>query len=132
MRKILFRGKRVDTGEWVYGYLSKTRNIEERPAELRLCIDYEEKGVMCSSIIIPETVGQYTGLTDIKGKMIFEGDILSGSWKKKLVVYFDECYLQFRVQEIGSCFCQDISYYGIDKIEIIGNIYNNPELIEVK
>ena len=57
MTKDFYRGKRVDNGEWVYGYLSKTRNIEERPAELKLCIDYEENGVMCSSIIIPETVG---------------------------------------------------------------------------
>lgn len=64
----MFRGKRVDNNEWVYGFLSKSRGNNHF---LSLCIDHEENGVMLSSIVEPETIGQYTGLTDKNGKKIF-------------------------------------------------------------
>ena len=140
MREILFRGKKIDNGEWVYGFLSKSRDVK---GKLSYCIDYEEKEVMCSSIVFPETVGQYTGLTDKNGKKIFEGDILrlkrfgNIEWGK---IVFNTNVAEFefwRKVTVGAygekatrkenlcAFTAATSY-----VDIRGNIHDNPELLE--
>lgn len=134
MKEVLFRGKIVDTNEWIQGSL--VRAID--------CFDEDEKFFIIPEDAIyyhygefdvvkevrRETVGQYTGLTDKNGKKIFEGDILKGCWKMIFEVYYDDCLLQFRVKTIDG-FNKDIDYYGYPhQIEVIGNIYDNKELLK--
>lgn len=150
MREILFRGKRVDNNEWVYGFLSKSRGNNHF---LSLCIDHEENGVMLSSIVEPETIGQYTGLTDRNGTKIFEGDIIKAYFKPqnfenppyaigsvifengtfKVVVHVSKKSIEYKVFEKEDIAAYSIEHNFLDRyyvLEVIGNIHDNPELAE--
>ena len=128
MREILFRGKRVDNNEWVYGFLSKSRGNNHF---LSLCIDHEENGVMLSSIVEPETIGQYTGLTDKNGVKILEGDIVRYSGEKHIVVFEtrgETGYFGIKIDHLETWgFCLSVP---AKLMEVIGNIHDNPELAE--
>lgn len=129
MREILFRGKRTDNGEWVEGDLIQNVDclkIREQEKSIRkIAKSYE---------IDLETVGQFTGLLDKNGKKIFEGDIVLGLFLfdmsiNAVVKFRDGAFgLEWRRGEIiefnaFTSLC-NITY------EIIGNIYDNPELLE--
>ena len=139
MREILFRGKRVDNGEWVIGdgiHYPKSQNWKGT-----CWIDGMQERANDWVQVVPETVGQYTGLTDKNGTKIFEGDIVEivtvdRKEKRKFVVEIGEC---LETNEEVCCYAVYHRFFGtpitfpinhIDLTEVIGNIHDNPELIE--
>lgn len=129
MREILFRGKRIDNGEWVYGNLNYG-TIEIKSIKGSYYISDFDVNPWDKKFypVIPESVGQYTGLTDKNGKKIFEGDIIfDPELKENHIVMFDEG--GFCTEEM---FLQFYLCFDEMEVEVIGNIYDNPELLEVK
>ena len=122
-RENLYRGKRVDTGEWVEGSLIGNDVIVGKIVEF-------EEDYFCTEFwykVDPETVGQFTGMTDKKGKKLFEGDVYSMGDKNILyVVIFDKS--QFIGKQVGNRSLAGLGYWKSD-IEIIGNIHDNQELL---
>ena len=137
MREILFRGKRTDNGEWGYGDYTKARDYLNGK-EMHIIIPPDvEAFPHCEFAgyeeVIPETVCQFTGLTDKNGRKIFEGDII------KCKVHEMNGYRVRRgvVEYHGVGFIMNLdpnSWYDQKNIsfdcEVIGNIYDNPELLE--
>jgi uncharacterized phage protein (TIGR01671 family) len=134
MTKYIFRGKRVDNGEWIYGNLSwftDNSSVEitrfERP-------NGNEKW---TRVVDAETVGQYVGLCDKNGNKVFEGDILCYEDMTKTKYYGVVKYGRFNC----SC-CHGVYGYWIDgeyldirdldTAYVVGNIHDNPELLEVE
>lgn len=127
MRDILFRGKRTDNGKWVYGLLCRVgdtyANIRRMDAEVLL---YS---------VLTNTIGQYTGLTDKNGRKIFEGDCFKTYCAglpvyKHIVGYYPE-HFAFMARCIEMNTVHYLSDYRSSAIEVIVNIYDNPELLEV-
>ena len=139
MREILFRGKRKDNGNWIEGSLLNFReNTYIIPHNSEYCYDDTEKLAFDVEYfeVLPETVGQYTGLTDKNGKKIFEGDIVVDMWSEdKWIVTFDEgTFLGENVGDYAPEFLEelcDLNEKGFGGVIVIGNIHYNPELTEV-
>ena len=116
-REISFRGKSKSTGEWVFGNLfdKDTKGRTHIGTTVRRCFDID-----------PETVGQFTGMTDKNGTKIFEGDILNEPFQGREKLYYvlwDEDYFSFRAKS------GRVDYYLGDMqkyhCEVVGNIYDN-------
>lgn len=152
MREIWYRGKRKDNGEWVKGgSIIKAQDgiwIIPTGGIIQYIADSRELGYVEAIPVAPETVGQYTGLTDKNGKRIFEGDIIKYHlWDDK----FDYCEVKFgyfyaamdsynggpalgfyladingKADDIG--FFENLYKF----VEVIGNIHDNPKLLEVE
>lgn len=128
MREILFRGKRIDNGEWETGSLVVIRGG---------CHDEKfyiaDKMTGYNTPVIPETIGQYIGLTDKNGNKIFEGDIVEYNGTIHEVDFETRCYTAYfgiKISHIETWqFCLEVPS---KLMKIIGNIHDNPELLEVK
>ena len=130
MREILFRGKDVDTGEWVYGYYSGPVGACECH---EICDTNDVLGSMVD--VAPDTVGQFTGLTDKHGKKIFEGDIVvltlpAAKMHWRAVCKFHSGAFGLVWHHMGVERWQAFAAICNAEYEVIGNIYDNPELAE--
>ena len=121
MREILFRGKRFDNGKWVEGLLWKKKY--DTP---KLFMSYfpnkdDDEYVV---VIDPETVGQYTGKTDMYGVKIFEGDRVRYDDDEIAEIEWDEQTARFILSCDGVIY--DFDNFRGDELEVIGNIYKTP------
>ena len=150
MREILFRGKRVDNGEWIYGYYARKGNDPENYKHF--IVFSNEDNFDCRLLnypfylaeieVDPLTVGQYIGLTDKNGNKIFEGDIIKrthhyGSpFDDDNTIYTDKNTAEIKWDKENACFMFDIyPFVGMyldseNEWEVIGNVIDNPELLK--
>lgn len=138
MREILFRGKRTNNGEWVYGYYTKARYFLNKK-EMHIIFEPDvEAFPHCEFTgyeeVFSETVGQYTGLTDKNGVRIFEGDIVHCVSKidsADMVIIFECGQFRMILAEKYHEYQTNVGYYDINCFakEVIGNIHDNPELL---
>lgn len=128
MREILFRGQDIKTQKWVEGYLYIRHDGVYEIGSYNEDFNIER----CTHDAIPETIGQYTGLTDKNGNRIFEGDICKINSIGRNVI----CTIVFRKgffvadEGKGSIINCGIGTYKNSCIKVIGNIHDNPELLE--
>lgn len=155
MREIKFRGKSINTDEWIYGNLIHTISHHDNGMPEMYFKQWEEEIYFIQPImtigdemaelieVIPETVGQYTGLKDKNGKEIYEGDIIlyedwemayegggNDSFINKGIIEYVESNCCFNATERQTVDLADVLYEGNEDLEVIGNIHDNPELIK--
>lgn len=132
MREILFRGKEIDTGEWLYGFYHNEKSIES-PASDKKITHHHIYTQDFDLLVDPATIGQYTGLKDKNGKKIFEGDIV-GCFCNTQIFQIKWCDVR------GGYFLDNVVMCGgsepapeclgnlVDTIEVIGNVFDNGDL----
>ena len=135
VREIIFRGKRISDGSWVYGGIMHTfhPNYDNENEEAFLmqksncyCICANNKDYFVEQ----SSIGQYTGLTDKNGTKIFEGDILKLRYSRySYKVYFED-YRYYIEDCWGTSITPKQEAINHFECEVIGNIYDNPELLE--
>ena len=144
IREVIFRGKRMDNGEWVKGYLYITHTGAHEIGSYDAEINIER----FTFDVIPETVGQYTGLTDKNGVRIFEGDILDVSSDVAyggvavhrlgyfVVEFHNGCFMKSALDDPQLSFFDNAKRKGLyhfistDIHKIVGNIHDNPDILK--
>ena len=133
MREILFRGKDIETGEWVFGFYSmQSFGRGFAPAIIQF-----DGGSTVPLLVNSKTVGQYTGLRDKNSAMIFEGDIVkcdSGFITEVVFGHFtigsDSWGVEHSTPGFVCKYSDGSGHHGLDPdVEVIGNIHDNPELL---
>lgn len=149
-RQIVFRGRRIKDGKWIYGnladYSMKVFNtIIEKKVLFSNIVSFATDNfgfVVDDCAVDPATVGQFTGLLDRNGKEIYEGDIITVKGRYPRVVlwdkmmwalmpteyYHDEVFWVMNLQHPGVDWWEEFA----DEFEIIGNIHDNPDLLNGK
>ena len=128
-REILFKAKRKDNGEWVEGCIVIDQSRFDR---FKYRIQPIESGVLYAHPIDPDTLCQYTGLTDKNGKRIWENDILRNKKGDMGVAQWFEEHAAFMIwNKTKNCVCY-LAENDFSKIEVNGNVFDNPELLEVE
>lgn len=149
-RNILFRGKRTDNGGWAYGYYIKANYRWHKygfHADWIATASFANSGWFALAQKFPvrsETVGQYTGLNDKNDKQVFEGDILRIARKSDglgdyyfppleypvpVVVKWDLCAWMWETRNTDKYYISFPSAWCHFECEVIGNIFDNPELL---
>ena len=120
MREILFRGKKIDGGEWIKGFYAENGHGSS---------NIQPKCKFFGYLVKPETVGQYTGLLDKNGNKIFEGDILESD-SERFVVDWDDEFSGFYLTDVNPSH-QGVAMFAnvADDGYIIGNVHDNPEML---
>ena len=134
MRDIIFRGKRTDNGEWVYG--APTKDSHGETVMVESVYECEEYNCRCANCLYVDenTVGQYTGLTNKNGTKIFEGDVVKRFLLGKMYIFqigYDNGLASF-IGQAGikfTTFDYDSAEFASAEFEVVGNIYDNPELL---
>ena len=130
VRTIIFRGKRIDNGEWVEGSYCHAEKLD-RSGDEHFIIEYSANG--SSHRVDPDTVGQYTGLKDKNGKRIFEGDIVRCGTGRicKVIFFISPGVSGFDLVPIGGFDAPPPHNWSLfADTEIIGNIHDNHDLLE--
>lgn len=130
MRKIKFRGKDIETDEWIYGDL--IQRIGYMPS---IVYAYEHNGKICygECAVKLETVGQFTGRLDKNGKEIYEGDIIIEKLRRarkdgeRLVICFDD--FEWQGKNANGATTSLSLLFEYHTVEVIGNMYDNVELL---
>lgn len=130
MREIKFRGKRLDNGEWVDGFVLFIN--DKSAAVITKLTDTES---VCDDVF-PDTVGQFTGLHDKHGKEIYEGDIIIEKLRRarkdgeRLVICFED--FEYKGKNANGATTSLSLLVEYHTIEVIGNIHDNPELLKTE
>lgn len=136
-REILFKAKRKDNSEWVEGYYVYCRKRHYILPRLNKAIGFDEREDEWAEID-PDTICQYTGLTDKNGEKIWENDICDRKEKHPEIVTYNKGDWQLDYsyalgKEKHFCAC-NLGFYACERecVEVIGNIFDNADLLEVK
>ena len=136
MREIKFRGM-TPNGGWAYGTITVIHHTHRTHFQEIQCGTYisNDIGLPFAYQVRPETVSEFTGLNDKNGAEIYEGDVLKDDDNRVLLIEWHRCGFCFKaITKTNFVYAHDIMQwfeYGLPRPEIIGNIYENPELLQI-